>query len=163
MHLILAAVELVDGEAIKIARQVIGRPRVYVPVGVDDVGARVGAVAGALALIFRLERMVEAVAAVQRIMAKLAADLALEVAAAVATTAYAAATIAAVAAALSTLVATLVATTSSAAIRVACDDVRRRVDRADGGLLLEAEFGAEEERVEAAEADGVVARRDRRD
>ena len=107
MHLVLAAVALVDGEAIKIARQVIGRPRVYVPVGVDDVGARVGSVAGALSLIFRMERMVEAVAAVEHIMTKLAIDLTLQVAAAIVTTASTAAMIATVVvvAALSTLVA----------------------------------------------------------
>ena len=167
MHLVLAAVALVDGETIKVVCQVIGRPFVDVPICVDGVGTGVGGVGRALALIFRLERMVEAVAAVQGVMAKLAADLTLEVATAVATTASAAATIAAVAAALSTQVATrvatLVAVASTATIRVASGAVRRRVDRADGGLLLEAEFGAEEERVEAAEADGIIARRDRRD
>lgn len=103
--------------------------------------------------------MVEAVMAVERIMAKLAADLSLQVATTVATAAPAAAAIADVAATLSTLVAalsTLVATASASTIRVADGDVGRRVDRANGGLLLEAELGAEEKRIEAAEADGVV-------
>ena len=120
MHLVLAAVALVDGETIKVVCYVIRCPCVDAPICVDGVGAHVGGVGGAFALIFRLERMVEAVAAVQGVMAKLAADLTLEVAAAVATTASAAATIAAVAAALSTLV----AAASTATNRVASGDIR---------------------------------------
>jgi hypothetical protein len=175
LDVILARVALVEMKAIKGASQVVRHTRVHVPVGLDGVAAalNVGGVCSVLAvladLLLWLIGVIEAVAAAKSVVAVLVADLAGQLRApAVATTTVATAaalTMAAavaLSAALSTLLRWLLRTavatpTTMATSVIAGHGVGGGVDLPSCSVLLDAELGAEEEGIEAVEADHVIA------
>jgi glycine cleavage system regulatory protein len=126
LHLILSAVALVDVEPVEVVCQMVSRPGIHVPVGVDCVGAGVRSVAGAVTVFLRLEGVVEALAALQGLMPEFAADLALDVVPSVA-----AATSLATAASLSTA-------TTTIPIMVTSSSVGGGVNLPHRSLLLQA-------------------------
>lgn len=157
-----------SSDAIEVARQMICRARVCVPIGVDGVGATasIHCVGSMLMVLLWLKSVVEAFAAAERIMAVLVAHLASRLGA----TALAGSTAAPLATSATTMPAAVTAvvlrsamSATMGAITVARKNIGRGVELPSDDVLLKTELSTEEVSIEGVEVDRIVARGDRGD